>query len=61
MLSRVEIGLRSQAHMDKAQKQSDLLIIVFYQQKGLSNMVHQCALYSVIEDIQHIMSVVKNI
>ena len=45
--------------MDKCQKQSDLLIIFFHQEKGLLHMVHYCAFYSVEADIEHIMSVMK--
>ena len=33
--------------------------LYFHQKKGLSYMVHHCALYSVKADIQHIMVVVK--
>ena len=50
---------RSRTHMDKGQKQSDLIIIFFIRKRGLSHMVHHCALYSVKADIQHIMVVVK--
>ena len=36
-----------------------IFLYIFHQEKGLSHMVHHCALYSVKADIQHIMVTVK--